>query len=1194
MPAEEPIGIRLDVGGVKECQQQMSAAAQSVRAMQSALKLADSEFKLTGDATAMYTSKIQTLQAQIAAQNQAVEAARQGLEHMSTAYGANSSQAMQWQSKVNTAQTSLNNMTASLRDMQAKLAESTSAMTATGGAADALSGALAGMAGGSYSMDGLNASLGATQGEIQKTREQLGDLQEQVKETGGLFYNVGNMSISAANGGKVASAITGIAKEITSLVKSSGQTAENTGGLLNGGMSAGGVMSTVGGIVSNFGPWGAVAGSILDMGGAIIDTIQENQRAQAQREREQRYQEYWAGGMSASEYESLVSALSASREVTATLDADVQAQVTAKVDGLRVIIDEITEDGKVNTREVGSVRKYVQEVLMADYDEAVEDLHRMRGELWKIATQGFTSEEVAMLGVRTGDSEQSALYAFMEQWLTAQGQDAGSWLQEITGRNFDAETLATQMWLHLAKSFGSPEAMTAAMADPETRKQSQDAVAKFLSDEFGMSYEKSQTTAAEFMRSLSQKTAEGFAGTNMTVGADWFKTTTGGRFFTTWVQTVLGADQKEAEAAASQMWVELMASCANPSEAANALWQNSGAEAAAAYQAGDGSGTASAFGVMVAWVQAHLGADKEEAVGIAVGMWDAVRQAATHGIDDSGVDHREALRTTYTFTGSTAMRDYIAARMGTDFEAAINQASAYWDDLIKAMNGETAGAEGGDMRATLLQQALEDYKGTLEEIDKVTGEMPNLTGSALDDKVKELEALLARAEQLANRVELLRGDELTQAKGAYNLVTYGTGAYGEQDVETAFSYLNTLRGLAEQDRADRIAAADAERYKTYSDDNATEEQKAAAEEAYAQTVAEAEANYSEQMGQYTNALVALINSVLEDKGDGSGTPTNAQRQYLLAMLESGYLDNLDIPDVTGQTLGERTANRQQTLNRLQRVFGSPDSPLFRTMMSLLEAGEMTYTSETGKGESNTGLYIPVNAQGVTDINYGGRTFATAADIPGLSLLYALSNIVRTEGYQTPWSGAMSEVMERPSWMTEDSFNKLVERFQAKPSGDKGAKLPSDFDDTDAQAAMAEAGENLANSLAASIDANAPTAEAAGTRLGQNVAAAVRAALQIASPSKLMQQYGAFTAEGLAEGIDAGITRVARASGRMAAAVARPVAAAAGGSGTTYNNTATSSLFVENYYQRSDADIDVLAASIADKNRLTRMGNGIRT
>ena len=43
-----------------------------------------------------------------------------------------------------------------------------------------------------------------------------------------------------------------------------------------------------------------------------------------------------------------------------------------------------------------------------------------------------------------------------------------------------------------------------------------------------------------------------------------------------------------------------------------------------------------------------------------------------------------------------------------------------------------------------------------------------------------------------------------------------------------------------------------------------------------------------------------------------------------------------------------------------------------------------------------------------------------------------------------------------------------------------------------------------------------------------------------------------------------------------------------------NNTATSSLFVENYYQRSDADIDVLAASIADKNRLTRMGNGIRT
>lgn len=1186
------INVEMAVSGAQKCQQQIREVSTQVKAMQSALKLADSEFKLTGDATAMYTSKIQTLQAQIAAQNQAVEAARQGLEHMSTAYGASSSQAMQWQSKVNTAQTSLNNMTASLRDMQAKLAESTSAMAATGGAADALSGALSGMAGGSYSMDGLNSSLGATQGEIQKTREQLGDLQEQVKETGGLFYNVGNMSISAANGGKVASAITGIAKEITSLVKSSGETAQNTGGLLNGGMSAGGVMSTVGGIVSNFGPWGAVAGSILDMGGAIIDTIQENQRAQAQREREQRYQEYWAGGMSATEYDNLVAALSASREVTATLDADVQAQVTAKVDGLRVIIDEITEDGKVNTREVGSVRKYVQDVLMADYDEAVEDLHRMRGELWKIATAGFSAEEVTAYSVES--EEEGILYSFFKAAL-ADPDIAWSQAKEVLN-GADLDALTTQMWLDLSAKFGSKEAMMEAARDPAQAGLLQQYISEWLQEQFKGDITPAQANmfAANMTNHLRKLAGQGWQGVDWTVGSEWLTTTEGGGFFTSWVQQVLSADEEDAEAEASALWEDLMASCANPSEAANAIWQSSGAEAAAAYQAGDGSGTASAFGVMVAWVQAHLGADKEEAVSIAVGMWDAVRQAATHGIDDSGVDHREALQTTYTFTGSTAMRDYIAARMGTDFEAAINQANAYWDGLIKAMNGETAGAEGGDMRATLLQQALADYKSTLEEIDEVTGEMPNLTGSALEAKIKELEALLTRAEQLANRVELLRGDELTQAKGAYNLVTYGTGAYGEQDVETAFSYLNTLRGLAEQDRADRIAAADAERYKTYSDDNATEEQKAAAEEAYAQTVAEAEAGYAEQMGQYTNALVALINSVLEDKGDGSGTPTNAQRQYLLAMLESGYLDNLDIPDVTGQTLGERTANRQQTLNRLQRVFGSPDSPLFRTMMSLLEAGEMTYTSETGKGESNTGLYIPVNAQGVTDINYGGRTFATAADIPGLSLLYALSNIVRTEGYQTPWSGAMSEVMERPSWMTEDSFNKLVERFQAKPSGDKGAKLPSDFDDTDAQAAMAEAGENLANSLAASIDANAPTAEAAGTRLGQNVAAAVRAALQIASPSKLMQQYGTFTAEGLAEGIDAGITRVARASGRMAAAVARPVAAAAGGSGTTYNNTATSSLFVENYYQRSDADIDVLAASIADKNRLTRMGNGIRT
>ena len=63
------INVEMAVSGAQKCQQQIREVSTQVKAMQSALKLADSEFKLTGDATAMYTSKIQTLQAQIAAQN---------------------------------------------------------------------------------------------------------------------------------------------------------------------------------------------------------------------------------------------------------------------------------------------------------------------------------------------------------------------------------------------------------------------------------------------------------------------------------------------------------------------------------------------------------------------------------------------------------------------------------------------------------------------------------------------------------------------------------------------------------------------------------------------------------------------------------------------------------------------------------------------------------------------------------------------------------------------------------------------------------------------------------------------------------------------------------------------------------------------------------------------------------------------
>ncbi|MBQ2341064.1 MAG: hypothetical protein II385_00275, partial [Bacteroidaceae bacterium] len=113
-------------------------------------------------------------------------------------------------------------------------------------------------------------------------------------------------------------------------------------------------------------------------------------------------------------------------------------------------------------------------------------------------------------------------------------------------------------------------------------------------------------------------------------------------------------------------------------------------------------------------------------------------------------------------------------------------------------------------------------------------------------------------------------------------------------------------------------------------------------------------------------------------------------------------------------------------------------------------------------------------------------------------------------------------------------------------------------------------------------------------MAARVAQAVRDSLGIASPSKVMMAFGAYTAQGLAEGIDASMAMVTRASRRMASAVVSPMSDAAASAGRTVNNSATSSLYIDKYYQRSDADVDSLAAAIADKNRLGRYGNGLRT
>jgi len=95
-----------------------------------------------------------------------------------------------------------------------------------------------------------------------------------------------------------------------------------------------------------------------------------------------------------------------------------------------------------------------------------------------------------------------------------------------------------------------------------------------------------------------------------------------------------------------------------------------------------------------------------------------------------------------------------------------------------------------------------------------------------------------------------------------------------------------------------------------------------------------------------------------------------------------------------------------------------------------------------------------------------------------------------------------------------------------------------------QAGGQKAGGSLALGLAAGIANHAGVAIAAATSLASKVSAAVGDVLQIGSPSKLMEQYGRWTAEGFGSGVEA----AAPAAQKPMAALVAPSTAPGGGRG----------------------------------------------
>lgn len=137
-----------------------------------------------------------------------------------------------------------------------------------------------------------------------------------------------------------------------------------------------------------------------------------------------------------------------------------------------------------------------------------------------------------------------------------------------------------------------------------------------------------------------------------------------------------------------------------------------------------------------------------------------------------------------------------------------------------------------------------------------------------------------------------------------------------------------------------------------------------------------------------------------------------------------------------------------------------------------------------------------------------------------------------------------------------------------------------------------AGQAVSDGVATGIDAGIPAAVDAAGRLAGAVNSKLRSMLQIASPSKVTRGLGRFVGIGFAEGIDDAISAVEAATGRMAVAVAgRGYGFGGAGAAGTYSPNYARTMNIQNYYQRSDADVNALMDAMNQEARYEREGRG---
>lgn len=176
------IGIKVNAEGTAEFSRKMKEAADSIKVLDSEQKLAEAQFKATGDAQQYAADKARILKEKMAEQQKAVDAAQAAVDKLKEKGLDPNSKAMQtWNTRLNTAKTRLVNMQAELNKNETELGEQQQAVEGVSVAFDDLG----------ETAESIDKSIKLEQAiqAVESMRQKLADALTEAKEFAEWLYN---------------------------------------------------------------------------------------------------------------------------------------------------------------------------------------------------------------------------------------------------------------------------------------------------------------------------------------------------------------------------------------------------------------------------------------------------------------------------------------------------------------------------------------------------------------------------------------------------------------------------------------------------------------------------------------------------------------------------------------------------------------------------------------------------------------------------------------------------------------------------------------------------------------------------------------------------------------------------------------------------------------------------------------------